>query len=258
MSTTSIPVRAAVEADGSLVRLLLDRPKGNVIDGEMMAALRAEVAAAAARPAVRTIVFEGAGAHFSFGASVEEHRPERVADMLRAFHALFRELAASRKVLIAVVRGNCLGGGLELAAFCHRVFAAPDAKLGNPEIKLGVFAPVSSLVLPARIGRAAADDLLLTGRTIGAAEAEACGLVDHVAVDPGAAALAWHALNLSSLSASSLGFAVEAARFTFDSEFFRALDELERRYLEGLMRTHDACEGLEAFLAKRPPSWKHS
>jgi cyclohexa-1,5-dienecarbonyl-CoA hydratase len=257
VSAAAKVVRRVVEPDGSLVRLVLDRPKGNILDAEMMAALRAELREVARAPEVRTLLFEGSGAHFSFGASVEEHRPARVAEMLGAFHALFRELAASRKVLVAAVRGNCLGGGLELAAYCHRVFASRDAKLGNPEIKLGVFAPVASLVLPERMGRGRADELLLSGRTLGADEACAAGLVDHVADDPSAAALAWHAANLASLSASSLGFAVEAARYRFDQAFFAALAQLERRYLEGLMRTHDAGEGLEAFLAKRAPTWKH-
>ena len=257
MNLAAACVRKSVELDGSLVRLVLNRPKANLLDAEMMRALRAELSEVALLPGVRTLLFEGAGAHFCFGASVEEHRPEHVAEMLGAFHALFRELAKSRKVLLAAVRGNCLGGGLELAAYCHRVFASHDARLGNPEVRLGVFAPVASLVLPERMGRGAADELLFTGRTFDAEEARAAGLVDQVADDPAAAALAWHASHLAPLSASSLGFAVEAARYRFDLAFFAALERLERRYLDDLMRTHDASEGLEAFLAKRAPTWKH-
>ena len=257
MNAENRPVRRSVELDGALVRLVLDRPKGNVLDAAMIAALREDVARLKETPAARAVLIEGAGAHFSFGASVEEHRGDKVAGLLSGFHGLFRDLAACGKVLLAAVRGQCLGGGLELAAYCHRVFAAPDAKLGNPEIKLGVIAPVASAVLPHRVGRARADDLLLTGRSLSAPEALACGLVDELADDPSAAAAQWVATHLVPLSASSLAHAARAARFYFDRDVGTALDALERLYLEDLQRTHDAHEGLESFLAKRSPVWKH-
>lgn len=257
MTASPSPLRRIDEENGTLVRLVLDRPKANIVDAAMMAGLRTELQHLRSAHVVRAILIEGSGPHFSFGASVEEHRADRVLGMLATFHGLFRDLAASRKVLLAVVRGNCLGGGLEVAAYCHRVFAAPDAKLGNPEIKLGVFAPVASLVLPERMGRGRADEMLLTGRVIAAEEARQAGLVDEIADDPGAAALAWYRTHLAPLSAAALGFAVEAARYRFDQAFFPALDVLERRYLDGLMRTHDATEGLDAFLAKRTPTWMH-
>jgi cyclohexa-1,5-dienecarbonyl-CoA hydratase len=155
------------------------------------------------------------------------------------------------------VRGQCLGGGLELAAFCHRVFAAPDATLGQPEVKLGVFAPVASLVLPLRIGQAAADDLLLTGRTVGGEEALALGLVDELAEDPAGAARAWHRARLRPLSAVALAFAARASRHQLDGALGEGLAHLERLYLEELMATRDAREGIEAFLERRSPTWSH-
>lgn len=249
------PVRAVLEEDGALLRLVLARPKGNVLDRAMVQALRAQVRDA--DEATRTVLIEGEGRHFSFGASVEEHRAEVVGDMLPEFHALFRDLLGSGKVLLAAVRGQCLGGGLELAAACHRVFAAPDATLGQPEVKLGVFAPVASLVLPLRLGQARADDLLLTGRSVSSEEALALGLVDEVVPDPTEAARAWHRLHLAPLSAAGLRRAALAAR----QQLRRALDEdlprLERLYLDDLMSTLDAREGIEAFLQRRPPAWSH-
>jgi cyclohexa-1,5-dienecarbonyl-CoA hydratase len=160
--------------------------------------------------------------------------------------------------VVAAVRGHCLGGGLELAAFCHRLIAAPDAKFGQPEIALGVFAPVASLLLPQRIGRAAAEDLCLSGRTIGASEALRIGLCDAIADDPDAAALAWARDDLGRHSASSLRHAVRAVRGPFLQTFLRDLADLERAYLEDLMATHDAREGIEAFVAKRPAVWRNA
>ncbi|MCO5168615.1 MAG: enoyl-CoA hydratase-related protein [Planctomycetes bacterium] len=251
----SRPVRAALEEEGGLLRLVLDRPKGNVLDREMLEALREE--ARAAGPAVKALLLEGEGRHFSFGASVDEHRPEVVGALLPAFHGLFLDLAASGKVLLAAVRGQCLGGGLEVAAFCQRLVAAPDATLGQPEVKLGVFAPVASLVLPLRLGQARADDLLLTGRSVGAAEALALGLVDEVAPDPAEAARAWYRQHLAPRSAAGLRHAVLAARHRLHRALTDDLPWLERQYLEELMSTADAREGISAFLEKRAPAWSH-
>ena len=208
-------------------------------------------------PAVRTVLIAAAGKHFSFGASVEEHQPGQVAGMLSAFHALFRDLMNSGRVLLAAVSGQCLGGGLELAAFCHRVFAAPGAKLGQPEIKLGAIAPIGSILLPLRCGQGAADDLLLSGRSIDAEEALRLGVVDELAEDPLEAALAWHRTHLQPLSAAALSHAVWAGRLALRRAVEQDLPLIERRYTEQLMATADGPEGIAAFLEKRSPQWSH-
>lgn len=236
----------------------LDRPKANVIDAKTTAALTEVFVAARGTPAVKAIVLSANGPNFSFGASVQEHLPEHVAAMLRDFHALFRAMAACEVPLLAAVKGQCLGGGLELASFCHRVFAAQSSKLGQPEIVLGVFAPVASLLLPHRVGRSRAEDLCLSGRTIGADEALRIGLVDELAEDPEVAALAYAGEFLARHSASSLRHAVRALRKGFLDHFFADLDELEQAYLGELMRTADAPEGIAAFLQKRPPQWRNA
>lgn len=257
MNATGTPVLSNLEEDGTLLRLTLNRPKGNVLDGEMIKVLRAEVAQAASWVPVRTLLITGEGRHFSFGASVEEHRPEQVQEMLGQFHALFREVLDSGLVALAAVRGQCLGGGLELAAFCQRLFASPDARLGQPEIKLGVFAPVASVLLPHRIGQANADDLLLSGRSVTAEEGLALGLVDEVSEDPVEAALAWHRTHLSGLSAASVRHASRAARFRLRRAMLDDLAAVEGAYLSELMATHDAPEGIASFLEKRDPLWTH-
>lgn len=257
-SKEASPLRVEVEEDGALLRLTLDRPKGNIIDTEMVEAIRAELSCARTKPALRAVLFSGEGKHFSFGASVEEHQVEQVGEMLPTFHALFRDLLDSNLVLLAAVRGQCLGGGLELASFCHRVFADPNARLGQPEIQLGVLAPVASLVLPLRCGQAAADDLLLSGRSVTAEEALGLGLIDELAEDPIAAALTWHRENLASKSAVALRHAVRAGRTAWRRTFLEELPHLERYYLDSLMATQDAREGIASFLEKRKPNWSHT
>ena len=260
-SSPSIPLYASLKValleDQSCLHLTLAMPKGNVLDGTMIADLAAAVEWVETLPQVRSILVEGEGRHFSFGASVEEHRPAQVEEMLKQFHRLFRLLAGSRRVLLAAVRGQCLGGGLELASFCHRVVASPDAMLGNPEVKLGVFAPAASAVLPQRVGQAHADWLLLSGRSITAETALSWGLVDALADQPTEALLQWHRENLVPHSASSLRHVVRAARRTYYQQVFSTLDALEQDYLEALMHTHDAVEGITAFLEKRSPQWTH-
>ena len=202
------------------------------------------------------MILEGDGAHFSFGASVPEHLPEHVAGMLRRFHALLLDLVDASVVVLAAVRGRCLGGGLELVMCAHRVFAQPGASLGQPEIVLGVIAPFASAFLPERVARPVAEDLLLTGRAMAADEALRVGLVDELADDPTAAALAWARAHLLPKSASTLRFAVRAARRALGARLRADVDALERMYLDELMATADAREGLDAFLGKRPPVWR--
>ncbi len=250
-------MRAWSERDGALLRLRLARPKANILDAEMIAALGAAIDGPLEAPALKAVLLDAEGPHFSFGASVEEHLPGRCAEMLHALHELLLALAASPVPVLVAVRGQCLGGGLELACAGNLIFAAPDAALGQPEIKLAVFAPAASCLLPERIGQARAEELLLSGRSAGGEEALRLGLVEALAEDPEAAALAWFDEHLAPLSASSLRFALAAARGARLERLRARLAEVERLYLEGLMSTRDAEEGLRAFLERRRPSWEN-
>jgi cyclohexa-1,5-dienecarbonyl-CoA hydratase len=197
------------------------------------------------------------GPHFSFGASVPEHLPERCEEMLAALHALIGAMLEWPKPILLSVRGACLGGGLEFALAGSMMFAGPDAQLGQPEMRLGVFAPAASVLLPLRIGQARAEDLLYSGRSIGAQAASAWGLVNTVSEEPAAAALEYFDQHLAMKSAASLALAVRAAREPF-AELARArLADVEMLYLEKLMNTRDANEGLAAFIEKRTPRWEH-
>jgi cyclohexa-1,5-dienecarbonyl-CoA hydratase len=253
---TDSPVHVESLAEGALWRVRLATPKANVIDTAMSAALEDVFRRAAGEAGLKALAIEGEGSHFSFGASVEEHLPEEVGDMLPGFHGMLRALRDASVPAVAVVRGQCLGGGLELALACQRIVAAPDARLGQPEIVLGVFAPAASVLLPGRVGRARAEDLLLTGRVVEAQEALAMGLVDELAEDPWVAAQAWIETHLLPKSASSLRLALAATRRRNDP-LGEALAAVEEFYLFELMATEDASEGLRAFLEKRKPEWRN-
>ncbi|MGE0192125.1 MAG: enoyl-CoA hydratase-related protein [Planctomycetota bacterium] len=245
-------VRVRRAHDDRVVVLTLDAPKANVLDANMVAGLVAALDQEVS-PATRLLVFEGAGQHFSFGASVEEHRPDQVASLLEGFHGLFRKLAQLAVPTCAVVRGQCLGGGLELASWCTWIAATPDARLGQPEIKLAMFPPMASLLLPWRVGGAAGLDLCVSGRSVTADEARAMGLVNVVTDEPEAW---WQGLvidHLAKTSAMALRHAERAARSTLLRQIDEELPRLERRFIDELMQTHDANEGIEAFVARRAP-----
>jgi cyclohexa-1,5-dienecarbonyl-CoA hydratase len=252
------PLNVWLDRNGKLLRLRLARPKANIIDAAMIAALEGALAEHLDNPQLRAVLLDHSGPHFSFGASVEEHLPGQCDEMLRGLHALIRRMVDSPLPILVAVKGQCLGGGLEVAAAGNLIFAAPDAKLGQPEIKLAVFAPAASCLLPARIGQAAAEDLLLSGRSLDAAEAAALGLVSAVAEDPEAAALTYFDSHLAGLSASSLRLATTAARSEFARRVKARLVEVEALYLTTLMETADAVEGLQAFIDRRPPKWGNS
>ena len=254
---TDSPLRTAVERDGGLLRLTLARPKANIVDASMIGALAAALARHAGERAIRGVLLDAEGPHFSFGASVEEHLPATCGAMLATLHALVMAMLEFPAPILVAVRGQCLGGGLEVAMAGSLIFAAPDAQLGQPEMKLGVFAPAASVLLPCRVNAAVAEDLLLSGRSVGAAEAKELGLVHTVADDPVAAALAWFDAHLAGKSAASLRFALKAARHARIDAVRAGLAAVERLYLQGLMNTRDANEGLAAFLARRPPVWEH-
>jgi cyclohexa-1,5-dienecarbonyl-CoA hydratase len=252
-------VTVAPQDDGAVWRVTFGGARGNILDRATLAALSAVFRSTRSAPTLKAICLEGAGRHFSFGASVLEHLPGQVDDMLTAIRHLAFDMLDADVVVLAAVRGQCLGGGLEVASLCHRLFASSDAMLGQPEIALGVFAPIASVVLPGRLRRADAEDLCLTGRSVTAADARAMGLVDEISAgDPMDAAIAWARTHLATRSASSLRLAVRAVRQSFSARLRAELPALERIYLQELMPSHDAVEGLQAFLDKRAPVWRHA
>jgi cyclohexa-1,5-dienecarbonyl-CoA hydratase len=251
------PLNISSERDGALLRLCLARPKANIVDAEMIAALYRALAEGRDNQDIKAVLLSAEGPHFSFGASVEEHLPDQCASMLSSFHTLISSLFAFPVPVLVSVRGQCLGGGLEIASAGHLIFAAPDAHFGQPEIKLGLIAPAASCLLPLKIGQSRAEDLLLSGRSLNTVEAIEAGLVNFVADDPDAAALEYFDKNYAPLSAAALRHAVRAARLPLAEVVRKRIAAVETLYLEDLMATGDAVEGLNAFLEKRAPVWEN-
>ena len=257
--TPSPLVRTDRHAPG-WVRLVIDQPPANVLTMAMCEALREALAAAHADPTTRLISIEGAGAHFSYGASVEEHLPGKVQEMLPGFHRLVADLLEAPCPTAAIVRGRCLGGGFEVALACDVVFASHDARLGVPEVTLGVFPPAAAALLPLRVSGARASRAVLTGEILPADWWEAAGLVSGVASPTGLDAYVhhWYESFVAPRSAVALRQAAVAARAVLRDLALAALGRLEQLYLNDLMRTADAAEGCRAFLEKRTPQWRHS
>lgn len=258
-------VRLESGGDG-LVRLTIDRPPLNVLDlatlGELRRRLesveRGEVEATDG-PAPRVLIVAAAGERaFSAGVAVQDHTREQIAPMLETFHAALAVLRRLPAVSIAAVRGLCLGGGLELAAACDLVVAADGATFGQPEIELACFPPYAAALYPRWLGPQRAADLLLTGRRLSAAEAEAWGLVARRAADADLdAAVDELAAALLAKSGAALALTRRALAAGAAAPFAEALTATERLYLDDLAATADMDEGVAAFLAKRPPRWRH-
>jgi len=243
-------------SDAGVLHVVLEAGKGNIIDRAAIAQLREILAGWHSDAHRRCLVLDHAGKHFSFGASVPEHAPGEVDKMLPELHGMARELLELDVPVLACVRGLCLGGGLELALLADRLFASPTAKFGQPEVELAVFAPLASALLPRIVGPRAAADILITGRQFGVEEGVALGLVAQVDEDPTAAAKNWVDTHLAKKSAVALRYATRAARQAWSPEFLGSLELLERVYLDELMATHDAQEGIAAFIEKRRPTWE--
>ena len=247
-------IRLAFTHEERVARITLAAPKANVLDRAMIRELAAAFSHCASR-ALNAIVLDADGPHFSFGASVQEHLPGQIAGTLQALHALLKQICEAPAPVIAAVRGQCLGGGFELALACDLIICDETAQFASPEIKLGVFAPAASAFLPVRLGQAVASSLLLTGTAIGAEEAGRLGLLAKLADDLDAELEQWLQSDFLSRSPSSLKFACNAARLPLRRVFEQELPELEALYLRDLMATADAEEGIRAFLEKRAPRW---
>jgi cyclohexa-1,5-dienecarbonyl-CoA hydratase len=254
-------LRASLSEDDTVLSVTLDHPKGNILSVAMIDELEAVLVEHSELASLRLVILRGAGGNFSFGASVPEHTREQAPRMLAAFHRFVRMLAAYPVPVAALVEGRCLGGAFEVVLCCHFIFAAQNAVFACPEIKLGVFPPVLAVLGPLRLPSAAAERLLLTGDEIDAATAGMLGMVTAVLgtdKEPLDAVLEWYRAKLRPLSAFTIRQTTLAGRE--ESPLMKALGTplsiAEKRYLWTLMPSHDANEGIAAFMERRRPVWK--
>jgi cyclohexa-1,5-dienecarbonyl-CoA hydratase len=248
--------RIAVEIDAAVARIRLQNSPLNVIDVLMMEELAQALAKVEAGSDISVVVLSGAGKAFSAGVDVAAHTPDNVEAMLVKFHAVVRALVASKKVTIAAVDGHCLGGGAELAMVCDMAYTTASAQWGFPEIKLGCYPPVACTALAALVGQKRAAELILTGRTIRGIEAAEMGLANRAVADGELVALVDQTVQeLLELSPAALTVTKKAI-YSWDAMHFdKGLARAEKIYLEELMKTADAREGISAFMEKRPPKW---
>jgi cyclohexa-1,5-dienecarbonyl-CoA hydratase len=241
-------------------RIRLARPPLNVITIQMMKEIAHVIEECESRRDMLAIVFEAMpeSRAFSVGVAIEEYAEGVVYQMLEHFHEIFRTLELIGKPTIALVDGAALGGGCELVAACDIVIASERARFGQPEIKIGVFPPVAAVLLPRIIGHKKAHELLMTGELMGAQEALQLGLVNHLVASSEIEIKLQEILSkLRELSSASLSATKRALDASIGLPFDEGLKKTEDIYLNELMRTEDAKEGVKAFIEKRKPNWKH-
>ena len=244
-----------IRQDG-VVRVVLDRPPLNVIDLDGARELAGALEDVQRTEGLAALVLAARGKAFCAGVDVRDHLPDRGATMLAEFHRVCRLLLAIDAPVIAAVQGPALGGGMELTLVCDLVVASSRASFGQPEIKLGVFPPLATAALPHLVSFHLASELVMTGRVLSADEALRAGLVNRVAPPEDFEAAVETLLGeLRPLSAPSLRLAKRALRLGRWRPEPDEIEAAERFYVDQLMRTPDAIEGLTAFLEKRPPVW---
>jgi enoyl-CoA hydratase len=249
-----------VERDGRIGLITLNRPQAlNALNSQMMNDVTGAATEFDNDPGIGAIVITGSAKAFAAGADIKEMSALGFADVFDGdFFAPWAKLAAVRTPTIAAVAGHALGGGCELAMMCDVLIAADTAKFGQPEIKLGVLPGMGgSQRLTRAIGKAKAMDLILTGRTIDAAEAERSGLVSRVVpADDLLTEAKAVAATIAQMSRSAVRMAKEAVNRAFESTLAEGL-LYERRLFHSAFATNDQSEGMAAFIEKRPPNFTH-
>jgi len=237
--------------------ITLDRPPVNILTIQMMEEINRALRGFKGEEGLKLLLLRAEGKAFSAGVDVGEHMGDMVERMIETFHRMFRLMDELQVPSIAVVNGSALGGGCELALYCDMVLATEKSTFGQPEIMAGVFPPIAALILPRIIGRKKAMEFILSGRTVAAREALAMGLINRVITEDSLEGEVKAFVDeFSHLSGAVLRLAKKATLEGLRDDLAGGLKRIERIYLDELMKTADATEGLKAFLEKRKPVWK--
>lgn len=249
-------INATIE-DG-IATITLSHPPLNILTRAVMAELREAVERLEGETELRALLLAADGKHFSAGADVGEHLPPEHEQLIPEFLDTIAAIDRFPVPVIAAVRGRCLGGGFELVQAADLVVAGEGAAFGQPEIVLGVIAPAACALLPQRIPPGPAAELVLTGDPITAQRAHEIGLVARIVPDNRVEEEARElARRIARHSAAAVRLTKRALRSESIARGAAALERAGEIYLTELMQTHDALEGLQAFLDKRQPTWTH-
>jgi len=247
-----------VRIEGGLGTITLNRPPVNVLNIEMMDEINDVLKGWIEKRDLKVVLFNTEGKCFSAGVDVGEHMGDLAPKMIESFHGMFRLMDQLGAVTVASVYGSCLGGGCEVAVFCDLVIADDTAKFGQPEIQVGVLPPIAAQIMPRIIGRKAAMDLILSGRIVSAQESMGMGLINKVVAKGDLSQETDEFIKpYLSLSAEVISITKKTIKAGLRDDFEPSLKVIEEIYLNELMRTTDAQEGLKAFLEKRTPEWKN-
>jgi len=246
------------ESAEEMAKITINRPPLNVLNIETLMELNTALEKARDDADVKVITIKGAGDRaFSAGLDIRDHFPDRIETALNVFNKVFLLLANVDKPTLAVVQGFALGGGCELASGCDMIIASEKAQFGQPEISVGAIPSVATVLLPRLVGRKKAFELILTGAVIDAAEAKRIGLVNHVVPPEKLEEESKELVNKLKDKSPIVAKLTRMALYqTVDLDFKKALDNVTGIYLNLLIKTDDAVEGLKAFLEKRKPQWK--
>jgi len=240
-----------------VAEITLNNPPVNIMTQAMMEEMISVLDDLTGDDDLHLLIFKAEGKHFSAGADVAEHTRDKCPEMIPVFMKLFYQLNRITCPTIAVVQGSALGGGCELVTFCDIVVASEKAKFGQPEIVVGAFPPVAVVIFPHLIGRNRSLELLLTGDVISASEAERIGLINKVFPEDdfqqNVDALISKITSKSSVVSKITKTAIDEGLYT---PVDQALRNAEKLYLQRLLDTEDAHEGIQAFLEKRSPVWR--
>jgi cyclohexa-1,5-dienecarbonyl-CoA hydratase len=241
-----------------IAKITINRPPLNVLDIATMKEINQALESINNNQAIKLLVITGEGKNFSGGVDVKDHTMDKYEEMIEVFHRMFRLLIAFPQPTLAVINGAALGGGCELATFCDMAIASETAKIGQPEIKIGVFPPIAAITFPRLIGRKKALELILTGDVINAEEALQLGLVNYVVPEDKLEEESnKFAQKFTSLSGAILSLTKRAAMQGIDNDFEEVLRRVEHIYNREMMNTKDAQEGLQSFMEKRKPVWQN-
>ncbi|MEK7672132.1 MAG: enoyl-CoA hydratase-related protein [Bacteroidota bacterium] len=243
---------------GESVSLVLNRPPLNVLNIAMIKEINAALTTLLQHPTAKVLLIKSEGKAFSAGVDVADHTADKIDEMMREFHRTFDLLHGFKIPTVAVVDGAALGGGCEIAIYCDMVIASERSKFAQPEIKVGVFPPIAAAMFPRLVGRNRALELLMSGETISAAEAERIGLINRVFPVEGFEKFVDEFIaKFTSNSKIILEMTKRAVDRGLYSPCMEAIGRAEELYMGEMMKTEDAVEGLKAFLEKRTPVWKN-